>query len=129
MNLRLLLPTDILVDETVKKISAEANNGAFTILPRHIDFATVLIPGIFSYVDEQGKEVFFAMDEGVLIKRGNDVRVSVRQAMRGDNLEHLSQVLREQFEQINDRERKARRVLADLESTLVRHFIEMDKFD
>lgn len=129
MNLRLLLPTDILVDETVKKVSAEANNGAFTILPRHIDFATALIPGIFSYVDEQGKEVFFAMDEGVLIKRGNDVRVSVRRAMRGDNLEHLSQVLREQFEQINDRERKARRVLADLESTLVRHFIEMDKFD
>lgn len=129
MNLRLLLPTDILVDETVKKVSAEANNGAFTILPRHIDFATALIPGIFSYVDEQDKEVFFAMDEGVLIKRGNDVRVSVRRAMRGDNLEHLSQLLREQFEQINDRERKARRVLADLESTLVRHFIEMDKFD
>lgn len=129
MNLRLLLPTDILVDETVKKVSAEANNGAFTILPRHIDFATSLIPGIFSYVGEGNQEVFFAINEGILVKRGKDVRVSTRQAVRGDSLEHLSQVLREQFEQINERERKAQRVLADLESTLVRHFIEMDKYD
>lgn len=126
MRLRIMLPTDILVNETVKKVSAEANNGAFTILPRHIDFATVLVPGIFSYVNEDDEEVFFAMDEGVLVKQGADIRVSARQAIRGESLADLSKVLFEQFEQINERERKARQVLAELESTLVRHFIELD---
>ena len=84
MKLRIMLPTEISVDEEVSKVIAEAQNGSFCILTRHRDFAAVLVPGIFSYETQDRKEVFLAPDEGVLVKRGDDVRVSTRNAVRGE---------------------------------------------
>ena len=53
MNLKVLLPTRVLIEEEVAKVTAEAENGSFTLLPRHIDFVTFLPPGLLSYVDEE----------------------------------------------------------------------------
>jgi len=68
MNLKVLLPTEVLIDEEVRKVTAEAENGFFCLLPRHIDFATALIPGLLSFEDSEGRETFVAVDEGVLVK-------------------------------------------------------------
>jgi len=52
MNLKILLPTEILLDEEVTKVSAEAENGSFTLLPNHIDFVTAIVPGILFFESE-----------------------------------------------------------------------------
>ncbi|MDY6909404.1 MAG: hypothetical protein SWC40_05625 [Thermodesulfobacteriota bacterium] len=65
MRLRILLPTEILLEEPVRKIVAEAPNGFFCLLPRHVDFVTALVLGILSYEAEDGRERFAAMDEGI----------------------------------------------------------------
>jgi F-type H+-transporting ATPase subunit epsilon len=84
MKLKVLLPTEILVDEAVRKITAEAANGSFCLLPRHIDFVTALVPGLLSFeTQKEGQEVFVAVAEGVLVKSGEEVLVSVRNAARG----------------------------------------------
>jgi F-type H+-transporting ATPase subunit epsilon len=37
MRLRVFLPERILIDQEVTKVVAEAENGSFGILPKHID--------------------------------------------------------------------------------------------
>ena len=47
MKLKVWLPISVLLDETVTKIKAEAENGHFCLLPHHIDFVTALVPGSY----------------------------------------------------------------------------------
>lgn len=125
MHLKLLLPTEILIDQTVTKVTAEAENGAFCLLPNHIDFVAALVPGILSFESETGEEFFLAVDEGILVKQGAVVRVSVRNAVRGENLESLQQQVQQQFRQLDEQEKLARSVLVRLETSFVREFIEL----
>ncbi len=125
MHLKLLLPTEILIDQTVTKVTAEAENGSFCLLPNHIDFVAALVPGILSFESETGEEFFLAVDEGILVKQGAVVRVSVRNAVQGENLESLQQQVQQQFRQLDEQEKLARSVLARLETSFVREFIEL----
>ena len=58
MKLKVLLPTEVLVDEEVQKIGAEAEDGELTLLPRHIDLTTTLAPGVLSFELPGGREEF-----------------------------------------------------------------------
>jgi F-type H+-transporting ATPase subunit epsilon len=127
MTLRLMVPHWSLVDEEARKVSAEAQNGSFTILPRHIDFVTALVPGILSFVAGDGREVFLAVDEAVLVKCGAQVSVSAVDAVRGESLETLRRTLQEQFLARDERERRSRTVLTRLETTVARRFVEMTR--
>lgn len=125
MNLKVFLPSRIFLDAEVTKVSAEAENGAFTLLPRHVDWAATLVPGVLFY-ESEGREVFLAVDEGVLVKCGSTVMVSTRNAIRGKNLGGLRQAVEEKFQQLDEREKKARSVLARFEADFIRRFMEME---
>jgi len=125
MRLKVLLPEKILVDETAGKITAEAQNGFFTLLPRHIDFVAALVPGLLSFDNGAGETVFLAVDEGVLIKRGAEVLVSTRRAVRGERLGELRKIVEEEFRNLDDREKLARSAMAKIEAGFVRRFLEV----
>ena len=125
MNLKVLLPSEIFIEQEVNKVTAEAANGSFCMLPHHIDFVASLVPGLFSYEGADGVQVVLAMDEGVVIKQGADVLVSTRNAVRGQDMETLRQVVEEQFQEMDEREKKARTAAAKLEADLVRRFMEL----
>lgn len=124
MKLKVLLPTEIFIDQEISKVTAEAENGYFCLLPRHADFVTALVPSLLSFVSKTGKEEFIAVDEGILIKVGSEVLISTRNAMRGPDLGTLRQIIEEQFETINDQEKKARSILASIEASFVRRFLK-----
>lgn len=126
MNLKILLPSHILVDRPVVKIIAEATNGSFCLLPRHIDFVAALVPGIFSFKTPEGAEEMFAMDEGVLVKCGSNVLVSARNAIRGPDLGSLKKTVEENFLALDEREKIARAAAVKLEIDIVRRFMEMN---
>jgi F-type H+-transporting ATPase subunit epsilon len=125
MRLKVLLPTEVLFDEKVTKVTAEAENGFFCILPRHIDFVTALVPGILSFETAGKGEEFLAIDEGILVKAGEEVLVSTRNGVRGTELGTLEKLVEEQFEILDDREKTARSASAKLEVDLVRRFMEL----
>lgn len=127
MRLKVLLPTEVLVDAAVTKVIAEAENGSFCLLPRHIDFVAALVPGLFSFVSTEGREEFLAVDEGVLVKCGSQVMVSTRNAVIGPDLGTLKQMVEDQFRILDERERMARSAVVKLEADFVRRFIEMEK--
>lgn len=128
MRLKVFTPTGVLVDEAVSKVIAEAPNGAFCLLPRHIDFAAALVPGLLAYTRDAGTnedEVFLAVDEGVLVKRGAEVTVATRQAVQDDDLARLKLTLKAHFETLDEHEKQLRSSLARLEANFVRRFTEL----
>lgn len=125
MNLRVLLPAQVLLDEEVEKVTAEAGNGSFTLLPRHIDFVATLVPGILSYLTPGGREYFLALDEGILVKQGDQVYVSAARAVPGDDLEQLQDTVRNELKVLGEGEKKARSVMARLEVDTLRRFTRL----
>jgi len=125
MRLKVLIPSAVVIDETVSRVIAEAPNGSFCLLPRHIDFVTGIIPGLFSYRDADDEECFVAVDEGVMVKCGSEVLLSVRRAIRGTDLETLRAAVEHEFKRLDERERHARSTLARLEAHMVRSFIQL----
>jgi F-type H+-transporting ATPase subunit epsilon len=125
MNLKILLPAGVLLNEEVNKVTAEAVNGSFCLLPRHIDCVAALAPGILSFVSAEGKEEFLAVDEGVLVKAGPEVLVSSTRAVRGAELGKLKETVERVFRHIDDQEKSARSTMAKLEADLVRGFMEL----
>ncbi|HPJ29858.1 MAG TPA: F0F1 ATP synthase subunit epsilon [Methanothrix sp.] len=123
MRLLVLLPTAVLIDQEVAKVVAEAENGSFCILPRHIDFVAALVPGIFSFVSDEEEE-FLAIDEGILVKCASQVTVSTRKAMRSRDLGMLKRAVREEFRALDEREKKTRTILAKLEADFARSVFE-----
>ena len=127
MQLKVFLPTEILLDQEVGKVIARAPNGSFAILPRHIDFVAALVPSVLIYADKDGNEWFLGIDEGILVKHGKDVLVSTRKAVRGDDLASLRDVVSRDIVALGERERAARSALARLEAGVIRRIIELQE--
>jgi F-type H+-transporting ATPase subunit epsilon len=81
-----------------------------------------LAPGILIYETEVDGEVYVAVDEGVLVKIGTDVLVSVRNAMGGANLAQLREAVDREFLTLDEQEKSVRSVLAKLESGFIHRF-------
>lgn len=127
MQLRVLLPARVLIDLEAVRIVAEAENGAFGLLPRHIDFLAALKPGVLTFLTAEGAEGFVGHDDGVLVKRGAEVQVCTRKAVVGSDLTALRGAIEREFKQLDERERTTRSALARLEAGMVRRFMELEE--
>ena len=127
MQLTVTTPTGLVTDERVTKVIAEATNGSFALLPRHVDFVAPLTAGILAFEPVEGGERFLGVDEGFLVKTGDRVRVATHHALREASLEHLQSRVHEEFEAQSEREVAARSALARLETSLIRRFVEMER--
>ena len=125
MLLKILLPAEILLELEVKKIVAEAENGSFCLMPNHTDFVATLAPGLFTYERAEGGKELLAMDVGTLVKKGAYVLVSTRNAVRATDLGKLKQVVMEQYDILDEREKMVRSASAKLEASLIRRFVEL----
>src|SRR5664279_5823711 len=123
MNLKILLPFQVFAEKTdVARIVAETREGSFGLLPHRLDCVAALVPGILIYQTESGGEVLVAVDEGVLVKSGPDVLVSVRRAIGGTDLSQLHAAVEKEFLTLDEREQSVRLVTARLETGFLRRF-------
>jgi F-type H+-transporting ATPase subunit epsilon len=125
MNLRILLPYEIFAEKKdVSRIVADGRDGSFGLLPHRLDCIAALVPGILIYETEAEGEVYVAVDEGVLIKIGQNVLVSVRDAIFGTDLGQLREAVEKEFLNLDENERRIRSVMIKLESGLMRRLAE-----
>ncbi len=125
MQLRILLPSRIFAEiDDVTRIVAETGRGSFGILPHRLDCAAALTPSILIYATETGGDVYVAIDEGVLVKTGTKVLISVRHAIGGADLGQLRQAVEREFLTLDDQEKSVRTAMAHLESGLIRRLAE-----
>ena len=129
INLKILLPGKTFLKREVKKIVAEAENGWFCLLPKHVDFTTSLSPGILMLTTPEGKDVFLAIDEGILVKYGKKVIISTRNAIEGEDLGELKNRVEEIFIRTDEREKDAQIALSKLEADFIRSFLNLEKHE
>ncbi|MEO6531957.1 MAG: F0F1 ATP synthase subunit epsilon [Pseudolysinimonas sp.] len=123
MRLEILLPFRVFSDDSdVSSIVAETHDGSFGLLPHRRDCVAALVPGILAYRSETEGEVFVAVDQGVLIKTGDEVRIAVRGASRGTDLAQLRDAVQRDYLTLDALEQGARAATHQLESGFVGRF-------
>ncbi len=123
MRLEVLLPFRVFAEVAeVSRIVAETPEGSFGLLPHRRDCVAALVPGILTYESAAEGEVFVAVDEGVLIKIGDDVQVAVRRATRGTDLAQLRDAVQRNYLTLDALQQGAREATGKLESGFVGRF-------
>jgi F-type H+-transporting ATPase subunit epsilon len=125
MNLKILLPFEIFGEVTgVSEVVVDTSMGSLGLLPHRLDCVAALVPGILTYVANGNGPVYIAVDEGVMVKTGADVLVSVRHAIGGTDLSQLHDAVKREFLKIDEQERDVRAAVARMEGGMVRRVAE-----
>jgi F-type H+-transporting ATPase subunit epsilon len=128
MKLKILLPFQVFAQiDDVTRIVVETKEGSYGLLPQRLDCVAALSAGILTYESASQGEVYLAVDEGIMVKTGNEVRVSVRNAIGGMSLGQLRAAVAQQFVNLDEGEKQVRAVLTKLESGFVRRFAEFHR--
>ena len=123
MNLKILLPYGVFADiKNVKKVVVETTAGSYGMLPQRLDCTAALVPGILSYETDSEGEKHIAVNEGILIKTGAQVSVSVRHAIGNAPLGKLKALVEKEMLELDELEVNARTVMAKLETGFLRNF-------
>jgi F-type H+-transporting ATPase subunit epsilon len=120
MHLRVLLPFGVFAETSgVARIVFQTRAGSFGLLPQRLDCVAALVPGILVYQCEAQPQTYVAIDEGVLVKTGPEVLISVRRAVAGSDLDQLRAAMTREFLELDALERSLRSSLVKIESNLV----------
>lgn len=126
LSLKILLPYQVFMEKShVLRVVAETRRGAFGFLPNRLDCVAALIPGILTCETEKEGEFYVAVDEGVLVKTGTEILISVRNAFSGPDLGSLRETVEKEFMNLDEREKSVRSVLAKLEGEFIRRLTEV----
>jgi len=127
MEVCLRLPTRVLYQGMARKLFAVAENGAFGMLPNHVDFVTSLVPSVLILTESNGSEQIFGIDEGILVKKGHRIDIAIRRGVPGKDLDSLQESVRRNFIEVDEDERVARSALSRLEAGMVRRFADLQR--
>ncbi len=128
MNLAVLVPFRIFAQVAdVARVVVETRQGSFGFLPHRLDCVAALGPGILTYASPTAGTVYVAVDEGVVVKSGEDVRVSVRRAIGGTDLGQLRAAVLHDFLELDTREQNTRAVLAKIDGALIEQMVEFQR--
>jgi F-type H+-transporting ATPase subunit epsilon len=127
MNLRILLPFGVFADQAdVSRVVADTTDGSYGILPHRLDCVAALVPGILTYEAKGSGTVYVGIDQGVLVKAGAQVIVSVRRAIGGSDLGQLKDAVGRDFLKLDEQERNVRTAVAKMESSLMGRLAEFE---
>jgi F-type H+-transporting ATPase subunit epsilon len=121
MNLKILLPFKIFAQKAdVSSIVAETKQGSFGLLPHRLDCVAGITPGILSYqVSDNPNVTYVALDQGILVKTGQNVLISVRNAIAGTDLKQLRDAVEQDFLKLTEEEKNAQQAATKMESRFV----------
>lgn len=126
MRIKVQLPDQILYEADVKLVSFQAEDGTFTMLPRHIDFASSLVPGIVRFVEkENGQEKYLATSKAVLVKKSDLVTISTTTAVMSDSLDTVQEQIQAELDEVAEEMQEARDSLSRLEVAIVKKYMEI----
>jgi F-type H+-transporting ATPase subunit epsilon len=125
MRLLITTPTTVVVDESdVAAVRAEDESGSFGILQGHADFLTALSVSVLSWRRSDGARRYCAVRRGVLsVSDGSLVAIATREAIAGDDLDHLEHVVLAGFRDSIEAERAARTASPQLQMNAIRQIV------
>lgn len=121
LKLKILQPYATFAQESeVVRIVAETAQGSFGILPNRLDCAALLTAGIFCYQCANSEEVYIAVDQGILVKTGLTVIVSVHRAIGQVPLSQLHALVKQEFKVLDEQAQRMRATKIKLEAGFLR---------
>jgi F-type H+-transporting ATPase subunit epsilon len=117
-RLRIVTPAGIFSrDITLLRLKDES--GFFGIMKGHIDFLTVLVPSLCYYRDENGREMFLAVDEGIFSVREGVATLTSKEIFESGDAEKLAELIESTFEQRRKAEAGLREMLGNIEKSFI----------
>jgi F-type H+-transporting ATPase subunit epsilon len=127
MQLRILLPFGLFTEkQDVLRVVADTTGGSLGLLPHRLDCVAALVPGILTYEAKGSGTVYVGIDQGVLVKAGAQVTVSVRRAIGGSDLGNIKAAVERDFLKLDEQERNVRTAVAKMESGLMGRLAEFE---
>jgi F-type H+-transporting ATPase subunit epsilon len=125
MQLKILLPNKVFAThKNVLRIIVETLEGSYGILPNRCDCTAALSPGILTFETSLGKETYVAIDQGIFVKKGHEVVVSVRQAIQGIGLSQLRNMVKTEFLTLDEKQQEIRFAMDKLENVFLQRLTE-----
>lgn len=101
INLKVYTPAKLFLSETINSITIQGREGNFTILPRHVDYITSFGDSIIIYKTLDNTLAYLAVNQGVLVKIGRELELSVFSAEQANSLEELKIKIKDLNEKIS----------------------------
>jgi F-type H+-transporting ATPase subunit epsilon len=128
MTLKVFLPYRVYAEVcNVVRVVVDTIDGSYGFLPHRLDCVVALVPGVFMYQTADGVVSYLAVDDGVMIKTGTEVRVSVRDAVGGASLDELRQVVEKEYRALDELERETRTSMARMELEFIKKLDSLRK--
>lgn len=127
MQFKVHTPTGTVLDLPIKKVDLEGLDGFWTLLPKHADFVNTLTAGIVTYTTENDKTLYIACNRGVVVKKGQEVRISTPLAILDDRLDRLTQTIAVDFKQMEEERKEVNTTMAKLEIGLIKGMQNLKK--
>ncbi len=99
MKLSIVTPLSVAVEEEgVLALRAEDASGSFGVLPGHADFLTSLAISVVDWKRADGSRYYCAVRRGLLsVRGGGEIAIATREAVPGDDLLNLHDVVLDRF--------------------------------
>lgn len=127
MKLTVFTPLGTVLKSKIIKVTVETLNGYHTLLPKHVDFAAAMDANIVSYTTDKNEEKYVACHRGIVVKKGDEVTITVQNAVAGNTLDELTDVISTEFKHNDEQRKELNSAMARLELGIVRGFGQLSK--
>lgn len=127
MNVRVITPTEVVLDQEAAHVTVEDPTGSLGVRPRHAPLVTPLVPGILIARDVRGSERYVAVNGGVMTVNDDLVQVATRQAVVGEDLARLEETVVAEFERETDQDKTNHVAFERLRIRFMRSVLEVER--
>ncbi len=111
-------------EREIKYIRLKDDTGSFGIMKGHINFLTALAPSLGYYTDINGREVFIAVDGGILNVRDGVITLTSREVFESDDAEKLGEVIENTIIKRDESEMAFLKMLEGIEKSFIEKTLE-----
>ncbi|MHB1391148.1 MAG: hypothetical protein ACYCXF_07965 [Thermoleophilia bacterium] len=129
MQLKVLKPSRVVMEKEVVRMLFATEDGYYCLLPRHVDFITVLVPGVLVFEDTAGLPGYVRLQDGMLVKCGREVLASTSDAVMVSGVDQDAGAQQGSDTAARDREHQARAVVAGLQTRFSRDWLRTSEED
>jgi F-type H+-transporting ATPase subunit epsilon len=91
-RIKIITPTKTFERE-IRYIRLKDDTGFFGIMKGHISYLTVLVPSLGYYRDKDDREIFLAVDGGILYVRDGVLTLTSREVFESEDAEKLGEII------------------------------------
>jgi F-type H+-transporting ATPase subunit epsilon len=122
-TLRIVTPPKT-AERRIKTIRLKDETGFFGIMKGHINFVTALVPSLCYYLDENDREVFLAVDGGIVSIKEGMMTITSRGIFESDDAEKLAEIIENTMVKKDSSERSFLNMIKGIERSFMEKTLE-----